>query len=367
MKRLRIAVIAHLRHPIARPFAGGMEAHSWHLVRGLQARGHEVTLFAAGDSDPSLPLRPVLPRHYDADYPWHDFRGTELLNAALTHWHGSMMQDILSGGFDIVHNNGLHPLPLHTAARNRLAMLTSLHVPAFHSLQKAVRECIAPWSHVTACTARHLASYWSEPPPQAHIVANGIDLADWPFRPHGNGEAVWAGRITPNKGTHLAIAAARRTGMALTLFGAIEDWGYFRDHIRPVLKGPVRYGGHLTSRDLAAQIGKGSVALFTPLWDEPFGLAAIEAMACGLPVAAIRNGAVPEVIGAAGCYVAADETALATSIDSAVTIPRLVPRARVERLFTLDRMLRNYEALYQCAIDGQGSWSRSNADLSSAL
>ena len=70
MRALRIAVIGHLRHPITRPFMGGMEAHTWHLVRGMQARGHEVVLFASGDSDPGLPLHPVIPRHYDLDYPW---------------------------------------------------------------------------------------------------------------------------------------------------------------------------------------------------------------------------------------------------------------------------------------------------------
>ncbi|MTH64061.1 glycosyltransferase [Paracoccus sp. DK608] len=356
---MRIAVIGHLRHPITRPFMGGMEAHTWHLVRGLQARGHEVVLFASGDSDPGLPLHPVIPRHYDLDYPWHDFRGTQRLNALLSVWHEAMMRDILAGGFDIIHNNGLHALPLQTAAWQRVAMLTSLHVPPFHTLRKAVQDCVAPWSLVTACTGRHLADYWPAPPPQAHVQSNGIDLADWPFRAAGNGQAVWAGRITPNKGPHLAIAAARLAGIPLTLFGAIEDESYFRDQIRPVLSGGIRYAGHLESHDLAQQIGRASVALFTPLWDEPFGLAAIEAMACGLPVAAIRNGAVDEVIGEAGAYAAPDAPdlarALAQAIARAVKIPRHIPRARVERLFSLDRMLDGYQALYHDAMAGRAA------------
>lgn len=357
MTRLRIAVIGHLRHPIAHPFSGGMEAHTWHLVQGLQARGHQVLLFASGDSDPALPVHAVRAQHYDADYPWHEFQGTELLNAALTTWHEDIMRDIATGGFDVIHNNGLHPLPLQIAALHRLAMVTSLHVPAFHTLQKAARECAMPWSHLTACTVQHLRGYWSSPPPQAHVVSNGIDLTAWPYCPTGNGEAVWAGRITPNKGTHLAVAAAHRAGVGLTLFGAIEDKSYFDDHIRPSLRDGVRYAGHLASHALAAEIGKASVALFTPLWDEPFGLAAIEAMACGLPVAAIGNGAVHEVIGEAGIYATEDAGELALAMDRACAIPRIMARQRVERLFSIDHMLDAYEALYTRAIAGQAAYA----------
>ena len=88
--------------------------------------------------------------------------------------------------------------------------------------------------------------------------------------------------------------------------------------------------------------------LFTPCWDEPFGLVAAEAMACGLPVAAIDMGAAREVVGEAGCFAAPDDVAgLAAAIPQAMAIPRSVPRARVERLFTRDRWLDRCEALYE--------------------
>lgn len=103
------------------------------------------------------------------------------------------------------------------------------------------------------------------------------------------------------------------------------------------------------------EIGKASVALFTPLWDEPFGLAAIEAMACGLPVAAIRNGAVREVVGRAGSYADANPASLAQAIGRALDIPRRTPRDRVQRLFTLDRMLDAYEAIYALALAGRSA------------
>lgn len=348
---LKIAVIAHCRHPIAPPFMGGMEAHTHHLVHALAARGHQVTLVAAGDSQVEVALLPMMPAHYDRDFPWHRFHGTEALNTHLDQHHAQALRAIMAEGFDIVHNNSLHRFPPRLSRAARLPMVTSLHVPPFDALRRTVADSVAPWHRVTGCSAHHLRAYWpGDTPPHAHVVANGIDLAAWPFSPHGDGSAVWAGRITPNKAPHLALVAARRTGVPLTLFGAVEDGDYFRDRIQPELRGGARYGGHLPSRALAAEYGRASVLLFTPQWDEPFGLTAIEAMACGTPVAAIRLGAVTEVVGEAGRYAATDGTGLDHALAEAMAIPRTVPRARVIRQFTLDRMIAGYETLYHQAL-----------------
>ncbi|WP_282603873.1 glycosyltransferase [Paracoccus sp. PARArs4] len=350
---LRIAVVAHLRHPIATPFMGGMEAHAWHLVRGLRARGHQVTLYAAGDSDPDFRIHPIIARHYDQDYPWHDFHGTDVLNAVLDDAFARCTEALDRGGHDIVHNNSLHRFPPRHAFANRMPMVTSLHVPPFDGLRRAVQDSAAPWSRFTVCSAQQAGLWWPAGAPEsAEVVGNGIDLRLWPFAPTGDGSAVWAGRITPTKGTHLAAQAARIAGVPLTIFGTIEHRDYFEDMVRPHLGGDIRYGGHLEGRELAENLGRSSVMLFTPQWQEPFGLVAIEGMACGLPVASTRIGATPEVIGDCGSFAAPDDAAgLARVLTRAMRIPRHAPRRRVERLFSLDRMLDRYEANYRQAID----------------
>ncbi len=329
---------------------GGMEAHSHALAHGLAARGHEVVLFAAGDSRVQVPLQPLLPRHYDRDFPWHEFHGTDRLDAYLDAAHADALDLIGGMGFDIIHNNTLHRYPPRLSRAARVPMVTSLHVPPFDALLRAIHESVAPWHRITGCSAPHLTGYWPEGAPNtAHIVPNGIDLSAWPFSPTGDGSAVWAGRITPNKAPHLAIAAARKAGVPLTILGMIEDSDYFAAYVRPALGGGVRYGGHASAGDLAAAYGAASVLLFTPQWDEPFGLTAIEAMACGTPVAAVDMGAVREVIGEAGCYAAPDGSDLDAALVAAMQIPRLRARHRVETRFSLERMVEGYERLYALA------------------
>lgn len=353
--RLRIAVLAHIRHPIAPPFQGGMEAHSWHLVRALQARGHDVTLFAAGDSDPDLPLHPVVQEHYDRAFPWHRFHGTETLNRHVDEAFAGTMEAVLGGGFDVVHNNTLHRYPPRLARARGVPMVTSLHVPPFKILKRAVDDGPAPWSHFTVTSARQHAVWWADgAPAEAHVVHNGIDPALWPYRPEAQGGAVWSGRITPNKGTHLAVRAARIANVPLELYGTIEHRDYFDKEVAPHLDEKVRYMGHADGATLADALGRAAVMLFTPLWDEPFGLAAIEAMACGTPVAAVEMGAVREVIGAAGSYAPPDDPgALAAAMAAAMRIPRAEVHRRAVDRFSVARMIDRYEALYHRAIAGK--------------
>ncbi|MEM7488960.1 MAG: glycosyltransferase [Pseudomonadota bacterium] len=352
---MRIAVLSHVRHPVAQPFMGGMEAHSWHLVRALRARGHDVTLFASGDSDHD-PV-PILDTHYDRDFPWHDHHGTEALNRHVDAGFARTMRHLLDGGFDVVHNNSLHRYPPRLARQHGLPMVTSLHVPPFDALHRAVQESPAPWSRFTVTSAVQVESWWADaPPPEAHVVHNGIDADAFPFVAEGDGTAVWAGRITPTKGTHLAVTAAQFANMPLTIYGTVERQDYFDRMIAPYLGDRIRYGGHLTGDDLAARIGRATVFLFTPLWDEPFGLAAVEAMSCGVPVAAIENGAVREVVGEeAGRFAPPnDPAALGLAARKAMGIDRRIPRARVKAMFTIDRMVDAYEALYAEARAGLG-------------
>ncbi|GJD65393.1 glycosyltransferase [Methylobacterium frigidaeris] len=345
---MRIALLAHLRHPIAPPFAGGLEACCWHLAEGLTARGHEVVLFASGDSDPRFSLDPVSPVHHEKRFPGLEHRGDPGLKAHVDAAYAAACDRIAAGGFDVLHNNSLSRLPLERRRTRSVPTVTSLHAPPYDALRWFVHDSPAPTHRLTATSAAHLRAWWPEGAPrEASVLHNGIDPAAWPYAERGDGSAAWSGRVARVKGAHLAIAAARRAGLPLTLFGPVEEPDYWERAIVPQLGGPIRYGGHLPGPALAAELGRASVFLFTPCWDEPFGLSAIEAMACGLPVAGFTRGAAQEVVGEAGCLVPSeDDAALADAIPAALAIPRRVPRERVLRLFTRDRWLDRCEALY---------------------
>ncbi len=351
---MRIAVMTHVRQPIIEPFMGGMEAHAFHLAAGLEARGHEVTLFASGDSDPRFRIEPVLAEHYERTYPWLEHKGSAVLNAHVDAGFERACAKIDPSRFDVVHNNSLHRFPLQRARQGRMPTVTSLHVPPFEGLDWFVRTAAAPWHWITVTSAGQRFVWWPDGAPEQAVVAhNGIDLGRWRFQPRGDGSAVWCGRMTPNKGPHLAVRAARLAGVPLTLYGVIEEPAYYEADVAPLLGDGIRYGGHLGGDGLAERIAAASVLLFTPCWDEPFGLVAIEAMSCGLPVAAFDRGAAREVVAEAGAFAPADDVpALADAIRAAMAMDRRIPEDRARRLFSRDTMLERYEQLYERAITG---------------
>ena len=333
-----------------------MESHSWHLARGLAERGHAVTLFAAGGSEAGVPLVPLTPEPYEARFPWALWRDRPELHAHLDRAHAAALARISEGGFDVVHNNGLHRFPPRHARAARQPTVSAMHVPPFDALRRAIHDSAAPWHRVTVPSARQLERWWDDPPGEARVVHNGIDPADWPFAGTGDGTAVWSGRIMPNKGTAQAARAARRAGVPLAILGAVEDRAYFEREVAPLLGGGVSYRGHLQGAALARAIGRASALLFTPMWDEPFGLAAIEAMACGVPVAAFDAGAVREVVGDCGAFAPPGDVAgLACALGTAMRMDRRAARARVERRFTLARMIERFEACYREAIARRGA------------
>ena len=357
---MRIAVLAHIRQPIAQPFMGGMEAHAWHLTEGLRARGHDVVLFASGDSDRRFTLDPIIPEHQERRFPGLEHTADPALIAHLDAGYAAACDRIATGGFDVVHNNSLSRLPLERRRTRAVPTVTSLHVPPYDALRWFVHDSLAPAHRLTATSHGQRHAWFPDgAPPEVSVLHNGIDPAAWPYGERGDGTAVWCGRIVADKGPHHAIQAARRAGIALTLFGSTEDTAYWHAQVEPLLGGGIRYGGHLDGRSLAAEIGRASVFLFTPCWDEPFGLVAIEAMACGLPVASFDRGAAREVIAEAGAFAApGDEAALAQAIGQALAIPRHVPRDRVLRLFARDIWLDTCETLYDLAITDHISLSQ---------
>ena len=152
----------------------------------------------------------------------------------------------------------------------------------------------------------------------------------------------------PEKGPHLAIQAARESGISIELAGPIGDTAYYESEVRPLLGGDVRYLGHLAHRELIPLVGAASVAVVTPRWDEPYGLVAAEAMACGTPVAGFARGALGELVPeAAGRLADADDVpGLAHALLDARELDRATVRAHAVQFCSLTTMADAYEVLY---------------------
>ena len=342
---MKIAIIAHLHFPIAEPYLGGTEMHTAIVADELVHRGHEVTLFAKGGSSTRATLVPILEEDWvfgaRPDHAGVDRTQEELLAAV-----SAAISEVHSGGFDVVLNNSFGPLP-YTMLTD-WPMLTVLHTPPTLSRVNAVinRPEWRPGArHAYVGVSEFNARAWRTVLPTVECIPNGIRLDQWcGAGPVEEGLAVWVGRITPEKGLHQTIAAVRLAGMRLEFSGPISDPDYFHSQIEPELAADVTYIGHCPHDELADLLARGSVFVASPLWPEPFGLVMVEAMASGTPVAALPNGAAPEVVGSYGGHVAIDGSVegLAEAVKIARDLDRSVVRAHAQR-YDARVMVERYE------------------------
>ncbi|QWC57616.1 glycosyltransferase [Erythrobacter sp. 3-20A1M] len=372
---MKIAVLAHIRNAIAEPFNGGMEAHCHLLCRGLRDAGHEVVLFGArGSQDEGL--FEICAAPYDRVLPWARYRGTSELAAYQRTAFERALLAIMAGEFDVVHNNSLFPDIMTWCTNAGIACVTSQHVPPFGAMFDTVQKVVRyPNTRITVTSDHQRALWESRGCAGLHVVSNGVDVDHWQPGPAREDHFIWVGRIVPNKGLAEAVAAARIAGAKLRIFGPIEDAGYFADRVQPFLSDGIEYHGHGSMQDLRAEVGRAQGALVTPLWDEPFGLVAAEALACGTPVAGFDRGALGEVVGDCGVLVASGDTAaLAHAMTQLQSIDRDACRQRVLERFSIAAMIAGYEECYTAAIEGarrvslprlawSSNWPRTNALL----
>ncbi|MBU6429919.1 MAG: glycosyltransferase family 4 protein [Cyanobacteria bacterium REEB65] len=345
---MRIALIAPIHEPCPPPCYGGIERVVALLADGLSQRGHDVTLFASGDSHTLADLR-----FTEAQA----LRGRcenegEALAAELVHVAAAFGS---ADEFDLIHNHVGYP-GIAMAGLVQTPTLSTLHGP-FTDDNGAFFEAMA--DHAFAAISRAQLQGAPRGFNVLGVVHNGIDTTEYgePAGPGGlipadqwKQRLVFLGRVSPEKGTHLAIEVARRCGLPLTIAGKVDqvDREYWQTAIQPYVdQRVVEYIGEVGGAK-KRELLTGALALLHPVqWPEPFGLVMAEAMACGTPVVAIGMGSVPEVVddGVTG-YVCSDVAGMVAAIGRIEALDPRIIREICRVRFDSARMVESYLSIY---------------------
>ena len=339
---MRIAQVAPLFESVPPRLYGGTERIVSYLTEELVRRGHDVTLFASGDSRTSARLVPIVDRATRLNGTSHGVIGAEFTREL-------GMVFARARDFDVIHCHvdylafpfdGLTPTPtVHTMhGRLDLPHLVSMYrqfrtVPLV-SISDAQREPLEP-----------LGVRW------AGTVYHGLPVDRYAFAPRDEGYLAFLGRISPEKRADLAIEVAQRVGLPLKIAAKVDpaDQEYFERVVEPMLDDPlVEFLGEIGEQDKPAFLGGARALLFPIDWPEPFGLVMIEAMACGTPVIARPCGSVPEVVidGRTG-FLADTLVDLADAVKRVDELDRAECRRHVETRFSVSRMAEEYERVYR--------------------
>jgi glycosyltransferase involved in cell wall biosynthesis len=340
---LRIAQISPLYESVPPKLYGGTERVVHFLTEALVDLGHDVTLFASGDSTTRAELVAGSPEA---------LRLNHCADPIAPHY--AMMEEVFARAedFDVLHFHTDY-LGYSLARRQLVPYVTTMHgrldTPELEPVFRTFRE--APLISISDSQRR--------PYPRANwqgTVYHGLPSNLYRLVDRHAGYLAFVGRISPEKRVDRAIEIARRLGMPLKIAAKVgfHDLEYFKREIEPLFADPlVEYVGEIGEADKNAFMGGAAALLFPIDWPEPFGLVMIEAMACGTPVVAFRCGSVPEVMrhGVSGFVVDSIDEAVAAT-ERAIELPRAGVRAYFDERFTAPRMAEDYVAIYEEMIEG---------------
>jgi len=336
---MRVAILAPISWRVPPRHYGPWERVVSLLTEGLVERGVDVTLFATADSVTQAGLDAVCPRPLSEDASL-DPKVWEALHIA----HAFEKAD----RFDLIHNNYDY-LPLTYASLTRTPVVTTIHGFSSDRIRPVYRRYDGRVAYVSISDADRDS--------RLHYVAtvhHGIDLGEFSPRERPGRRLVFLGRIHPDKGVAEAIAVASAVDLPLVIAGIVHDTKYFEREVAPHVDGAqVRYVGSLGPRERDDLLGSALALLHLVDFAEPFGLAMIEAMACGTPVIARRRGAVPEVVdeGVTG-FVVDDLAGAVAAVRRAGELDRRAVRARAAERFSRDRMVDDYLRVYERVLAG---------------
>lgn len=341
---MRVGLIASPWVPVPPPQYGGTELVIDELARGLLEAGDEVELFATGDS--TCPVR--------TRFVYSHAVSTDAMTVATEARQAVRAYEALAG-CDLIHDHTLFG-PLYGGRQVDVPVVTTVHGEFTDELQDVYRAmsdrvAVVAISHDQRATASHV--------PVAAVIHHGIDVDSMALGLGAGGYAVFLGRMSPEKGAHRAIRAARSAGVPIVLAAKMREPNehrYFVDEVEPLLGDDAVYVGEV-GRETKIDLLKRAVALLNPIrWHEPFGLVMIEALAVGTPVLAFREGAAPEIVedGVTG-FLVDDECELATALAWVGDLSRSACRASAVQRFSTERMVTEYRRLFHRLTDSCGA------------
>ena len=341
---MRIAQVSPLYESVPPALYGGTERVVSYLTEELVALGHDVTLFASGDSRTTARLVPICPRSLRLDPDCRDHLAWEVLMVERVAAHADR--------FDVIHFHSAH---IHLPIVRRLA---SASVTTLHG-RLDMKELLPLFDEFADAPVISISEAQREPLPGANWVAtipHGLPADAFAFHARPAGEYLaFLGRISPEKRVDRAIAIAKALGVPLRIAAKVDraDQEYFEREIRPLLGDPlIVFLGEIGDEEKEEFLGDARALLFPIDWPEPFGLVMIEALACGTPIVAFRGGSVPEIVepGRTGFIVDTIDEATAAA-RCAGTIDRGACRRAFEQRFTARRMAQRHETLYQWLLE----------------
>lgn len=337
---MRIAQVAPLWERVPPPAYGGIELVVALLTDELVRRGHEVTLFATGDSISLAKLVSVHPRALRLDSTVKEYNIYEMLQLSAVYERADE--------FDIIHSHmGCASLPY--AKLVTTPTVHTLHGVFTHDNEKMFRYAkVQPY--VSISDAQRESKLGLN---YVNTVYNGIDVSSYQFYPQPEEPPYLAflGRMSPEKGPHLAIEIAKKTGWHLKIAGKIDfvDQEYFSKEVKPFIDGKqIEYLGEANHQQKNAMMGGAVATLFPITWREPFGLVMVESMASGTPVIAMRLGSTTEVVahGKTG-FLCSNVEECVSAIAKVSDLDRYACRQYVQERFSMETMTDGYEEVYQ--------------------
>jgi glycosyltransferase involved in cell wall biosynthesis len=338
---------------------GGIEWIVALLADGLVERGHDVTLYASGDSETRARLRAP----FDRPIAFGDQRWYEAVHSLTIHTMPAFLE---ADRYDIIHDHS-GPVAASLGALSDTPVLHTLHGPfdpgtrrLFHAISDEIYFNSVSDSQRSGCPELNYVG----------TVYNAVQVGTYPFREQKDDYALFLGRICEDKGVHNAIDIARRAGVPLRMAGKVDpgaDSLYFEERIKPRIDGEnIVFEGEVDGDRKRELLARARFLLFPIQWEEPFGLVMTEALACGTPVMATAMGAAPEIVedGEVGVLVGLgdwDEMVAAIRDGKMDEIDPHRCRRHVEERFGVEQMLDSYETAFERILSSEKTWHPSEA------
>lgn len=351
---MKVAQIAPIWYAIPPKGYGGIEYVVHCITEGLVEKGHDVTLFAAGDSVTKAKLVSV-----------YDVAPSERIGQTYPDLLHVMNAYQAAGDFDLIHDHSGLIGPV---------IGSFVDTPVLHTLHGPATQEAKDFYHRMKDSIYYnaISDYQRERFGDLNFIGtiyNGVDTTKYTYRRDKEDFIFFIGRMNPEKGSHVAVEVAKRTGKKMVMVSKMtepHERAYFKEKVEPLLKGAknIELVGEIDTKTKIEMYQKASCVLFPIQWPEPFGLVMTEAMACGTPVIAMRNGSVPEVIAHGKTGFICDSTDdMVRAVARVDEIDTMDCRKHVERYFSVEKQVDNYIKAYEEILEREGGQIRGQLEL----